>query len=99
MARTFTTEIVQDGNILTDGNSRNEFNFVESDVHQFNGDGTRVCTEFRRRAISNCMSHASRVLGEKLISMILLGGSPLFFSTSFQTYIMEGTSAFVLRSS
>ena len=45
------------------------------------------------------LQNASRVLGEKLISMILLGGSPLFFSTSFQTYIMEGTSAFVPRSS
>ena len=58
LARTFTTEIVQNGNILTDGNPRAEFEFDEYDVHQFNDDGMQMCKEFRRRAISNCMSHA-----------------------------------------
>ena len=59
LAGTFTTEIVQNGNILTDGNPRAEFElFEEWDVHQFNDDGTQMCKEFRRRAISNCMSHA-----------------------------------------
>ena len=59
LARTFTTEIVQNGNILTDGNPRAEFElFEEWDVHQFNDDGKQMCKEFRRRAISNCMSHA-----------------------------------------
>ena len=58
LARTFTTEIVQNGNILTDGNPRAEFElFEEWDVHQFNDDGMQMCKEFRRRAISNCMSH------------------------------------------
>ena len=58
LARTFTTEIVQNGNILTNGNSRAKFEFEEWDVHQFNDDGKQMCKEFRRRAISNCMSHA-----------------------------------------
>ena len=58
LARTFTTEIVQNGNILTDGDSRSDFRFKEWDVHQFNDDGKQMCKEFRRRAISNCMSHA-----------------------------------------
>ena len=58
LARAFTTEIVQNGNILTDGNPRAEFEFDEYDVHQFNDDGMQMCKEFRRRAISNCMSHA-----------------------------------------
>jgi len=58
LARTFTTEIVQNGNILTDGNPRAEFEFDEYDVHQFNDNGMQICKEFRRRAISNCMSHA-----------------------------------------
>ena len=53
LAKTFTTEIVQNGNILTDGNSRAEFDFNERDVHQFNDDGMQMCKEFRRRAISN----------------------------------------------
>ena len=57
LAGTFTTDIVQNGNILTDGNPRAEFEFEEWNVHQFNDDGTQMCKEFRRRAISNCMSH------------------------------------------
>ena len=48
LARTFTTEIVQNGNILTDGNPRAEFElFEEWDVHQFNDDGMQMCKEFR----------------------------------------------------
>ena len=58
LARTFTTEIVQNGNILTDGNPRAEFEFREYKEHQFNNDGMQMCKEFRRRAISNCMSNA-----------------------------------------
>ena len=58
LARAFTTEIVQNGNILTDGNPRAEFEFREYVEHQFNNDGMQMCKEFRRRAISNCMSHA-----------------------------------------
>ena len=48
LARAFTTEIVQNGNILTDGNPRAEFElFEEWDVHQFNDDGMQMCKEFR----------------------------------------------------
>ena len=43
LAGTFTTEIVQNGNILTDGNPRAEFElFEEWDVHQFNDDGMQM---------------------------------------------------------
>ena len=57
LARTFVTDIVRDGNSLIDGDNRGEFEFVGRDKHQFNDDGTQMCKEFRRRAISNCMSH------------------------------------------
>ena len=56
LAGTFITDVTQVGEFLVEGARRDGMYFNEWDVHQFNDYGTRMCKEFRRRAIAHCMS-------------------------------------------